>query len=101
LGRPGTRHDALASPRCDSRRFRVGSAARALPYRQVAVGHDTRRALLARGRTAAPNRTSEEHHDAIIGHANGSVGRSYGRGVPLKVLAESMAKVSYPGLKLA
>jgi hypothetical protein len=36
----------------------------------------------------------EEHHDAITGHANGSVGRSYGRGVPLKVLAESMAKIS-------
>jgi hypothetical protein len=27
----------------------------------------------------------EEHHDAITGHSNGSVGRSYGRGVPLKV----------------
>jgi integrase len=40
---------------------------------------------------------SEEHHDAITGHANGSVGRSYGRGVPLKVLAESMAKVRYVG----
>jgi integrase len=38
----------------------------------------------------------EEHHDAITGHANGSVGRSYGRGVPLKVLAESMAKISLP-----
>lgn len=37
----------------------------------------------------------EEHHDAITGHANGSVGRSYGRGVPLKVLAESMAKVDH------
>jgi integrase len=37
----------------------------------------------------------EEHHDAITGHSNGSVGRSYGTGVPLKVLAESMAKVSY------
>jgi integrase len=40
----------------------------------------------------------EEHHDAITGHTNGSVGRSYGRGVPLRVLAESMAKVSFPGL---
>jgi len=38
----------------------------------------------------------EEHHDAITGHANGSVGRSYGRGVPLKVLAESMARISFP-----
>ena len=37
----------------------------------------------------------EEHHDAITGHSNGSVGRSYGRGVPLKVLAESMARISY------
>jgi integrase len=37
----------------------------------------------------------EEHHDAITGHSNGSVGRSYGTGVPLKVLAESMAKVTF------
>jgi integrase len=41
----------------------------------------------------------EEHHDAITGHANGSVGRGYGLGVPLRVLAESMAKVTYPGLR--
>lgn len=39
---------------------------------------------------------SEEHHDAITGHSNGSVGRSYGSGVPLRVLAESMAKVKFP-----
>ncbi|SRR5882724_1703266 len=37
----------------------------------------------------------EEHHDAITGHGNGSVGRSYGQGVPLKVLAESMARVKF------
>jgi hypothetical protein len=40
----------------------------------------------------------EEHHDAITGHSNGSVGRSYGQGVPLRVLAESMAKVSFEGV---
>jgi len=40
----------------------------------------------------------EEHHNAITRHANGSVGRGYGRGVPLKVLAESMAKIQYSGL---
>ena len=39
----------------------------------------------------------EEHHDAITGHSNGSVGRGYGRGVPLRVLAESMAKVTFAG----
>jgi integrase len=43
---------------------------------------------------------SEEVHDALTGHKNGSVGRSYGTGVPLKVLAESMAKVRYAGLDL-
>jgi len=37
----------------------------------------------------------EDHHDQITGHSNGSVGRSYGRGVPLRVLAESMAKVRF------
>jgi len=36
---------------------------------------------------------TEEHHDALTGHRNGSVGRSYGLGVPLKVLAEALAKV--------
>jgi integrase len=43
---------------------------------------------------------SEEVHDALTGHRNGSVGRSYGLGVPLTVLAEAMAKVGYPGLEL-
>jgi len=42
---------------------------------------------------------SEELHDALTGHSNGSVGRTYG-GVPLKALAESMAKVRYAGLDL-
>jgi integrase len=41
----------------------------------------------------------EEHHDVITGHSNGSVGRRYGTGVPLKVLAQSMAKVRFAGLK--
>jgi integrase len=41
----------------------------------------------------------EEHHDAITGHSNGSVGRTYGSGVPLKALAEAVAKISYPGLQ--
>ena len=44
---------------------------------------------------------SEEVHDALTGHKNVSVGRSYGTGVPLKVLAESIAKVRYAELKLS
>ncbi len=43
---------------------------------------------------------SEEVHDALTGHSNGSVGRSYWLGVPLRVLAESMAKVGYAGLNV-
>lgn len=39
----------------------------------------------------------EEHHDAITGHSSGSVGRSYGMGVPLLVLAKSMARVRFTG----
>jgi len=50
---------------------------------------------------AARAAVSEEHHDAITGHANGSVGRTYGLGVPLAALAQSMAKVKYPGLDLS
>jgi hypothetical protein len=37
---------------------------------------------------------TEEVHDALTGHRIGSVGRSYGLGVPLKVLAEAISKVS-------
>ena len=40
----------------------------------------------------------EEHHDAITGHSDGSVGRTYGHGVPIKVLAESMARVRFAGV---
>ena len=43
---------------------------------------------------------SEEHRHAITWHSGGGVGRSYGTGVPLKVLTESMAKVRYEGLEL-
>lgn len=39
---------------------------------------------------------SEEVHDALTGHANGSIGRRYGQGVPLAVLAEAVPKITYP-----
>jgi integrase len=48
-------------------------------------------------KTAARTVMSEELHDAITGHSNGSVGRAYGN-VPLKVLAEAMAKVRFEGI---
>jgi integrase len=41
-------------------------------------------------------RIPEAVHDALTGHSNGSVGRRYGRGEPLDVLAEAVAKISYP-----
>jgi integrase len=44
---------------------------------------------------------SEEQHNALTGHSNGSVSRRYGSGVALKTLAECMEKVSYPGLDLS
>jgi hypothetical protein len=40
-------------------------------------------------------------HDALTGHTSASVGRKYGNGVPLEVLAEAVAKVSYKGLDLS
>jgi hypothetical protein len=46
-------------------------------------------------------RIEEELHDALTGHTSASVGRSYGSGVPLDVLAEAIAKVSYKGLDLS
>jgi hypothetical protein len=37
---------------------------------------------------------SEEIHDALTGHSNGSVGRGYG-GVPLSTKAEAINKINY------
>ena len=41
-------------------------------------------------------RIAEVVHDTLTGHANGSVGRGYGSGEPLDVLAEAVAKIRYP-----
>ena len=38
---------------------------------------------------------SEELHDALTGHTSGSVGRSYGLGPSLAVLAEAIGRVSF------
>ena len=45
-------------------------------------------------------RIGEELHDALTGHSSASVGRTYGTGMPLEVLAEAVAKISYKGLDL-
>jgi hypothetical protein len=44
----------------------------------------------------------EELHDALTEHSGGGVGRSYGGGFGLKVLAEAMEKMPVPseGLKV-
>jgi integrase len=41
-------------------------------------------------------RIPESVHDALTGHSNGSVGRGYGSGEPLDVLAEAIGKIAYP-----
>jgi len=46
-------------------------------------------------------RIEEELHDALTGHTTASVGRRYGGGVPLEVLAEAVGKVGYKGLDLS
>jgi integrase len=46
-------------------------------------------------------RIEEELHDALTGHTSASVGRRYGNGVPLDLLAEAVAKVSCKGLDLS
>jgi integrase len=38
---------------------------------------------------------SEEVHDALTGHSGRSIGRDYGKGVPLSVLAEAIGKITY------
>lgn len=43
----------------------------------------------------------EAVHDALTGHTNGSVGRSYGMGYQVATLAEAMKKIDYPGLDLS
>jgi integrase len=39
---------------------------------------------------------SEEMHDALTGHTGGGVGRSYGGGFGLKVMAEALGKLEVP-----
>lgn len=43
----------------------------------------------------------EAVYDALQGHKGASVGRTYGLGYPLPVLAEAMARVRYEGLDLS
>ena len=62
------------------------------------VFHSFRHAFKSACRAA---RIEEELHDALTGHTTASVGRRYGGGVPLEVLAEAIAKVSYRGLDLS
>ena len=42
---------------------------------------------------------SEELHDALTRHSGGSVGRRYGLGPSLPVLAEALSRVQFPELK--
>jgi integrase len=43
---------------------------------------------------------TEEVHDALTGHASsGSVGRTYGGSMLIKVLGEAMARVQFPELE--
>jgi integrase len=62
------------------------------------VFHSFRHTFKRACRTA---RIEEELHDALTGHTSASVGREYGSGVPLEVLAEAIAKVTYNGLDLS
>src|SRR5271163_3397370 len=62
------------------------------------VFHSFRHAFKSACRAA---RIEEELHDALTGHTTASVGRRYGGGVPLEVLAEAIARVSYRGLDLS
>ncbi|MFT7573135.1 MAG: hypothetical protein ACI9JL_004194 [Paracoccaceae bacterium] len=43
---------------------------------------------------------SEEMHDALTGHMTASIGRRYGSGFPLAVLARHVNLLSYPGFDL-
>lgn len=42
----------------------------------------------------------EELHDIISGHAPATVGRSYGPGAPIDILAVEMAKIVFPAFPL-
>jgi integrase len=56
--------------------------------------HSLRHAWATAARAVMP----EEHRHALGGWSGGGVGRTYGAGVPLRVLAESMAKVRFEGI---
>lgn len=43
---------------------------------------------------------TEEIHDRLTGHTNGSVGRDYGQGHDLPILKETLDRVAYEGISL-
>ena len=65
--------------------------------KRIAPMHSLRHAWATAARAVMP----EEHRHALGGWSGGGVGRTYGAGVPLKVLAESMAKVTFEGISQA
>lgn len=58
--------------------------------------HSFRHLFKDRARAA---RLPEEVHDALTGHANRSVGREYGEGIPITVLKEAIDKLTFPGYR--
>lgn len=61
------------------------------------VFHSTRHSFKTACRMAG---LPEDVHDALTGHSNGSVGRTYGQ-MPITTLADAMARINYPGLDLS
>jgi integrase len=59
--------------------------------------HSFRHTFEDAGRRA---RVPEEIRDALTGHASGGIGRMYGDGVPLEVLAEEIARINYECVQL-
>lgn len=57
------------------------------------VFHSFRHGFIDMGRKA---RVPEEVRDRLTGHSNGSIGRTYGEGTPLDVLADAIRSLSFP-----
>jgi len=66
-------------------------------HRQEEVLHSARHTVKDQLRAA---QVPVAVQNAILGHADGSVGESYGTGYPARVLLEAVSKIQYRGLDL-
>ena len=94
----GTRDRAVALRRYDAAKAEVDRLLKEASGRQTATPAVQAYRAVQEWRTERAQSPAKKYRrdEDGEGHASGSVRRSYGRGVPLKVLAEGMARIRLP-----